>query len=57
MDFSIIDSPPASYNENNVRSWLQDTVAEAHQLRSDKIVCVATSNFGGAHSAFRLMTT
>jgi hypothetical protein len=56
MDFSTIDGPTASYNENNVHSWLQDTV-EAHQLRSDKIVCVATSDFGGAHSAFRLMTT
>jgi hypothetical protein len=38
MDFSMVDGPPASHNENYVHSWLQDTV-EAHQLLLDKIVC------------------
>jgi hypothetical protein len=59
MDFSTTDSPPASHNESNVHSWLNDTV-EAHQLLLDKIVVlrrtksIATSS---AHSAFRLMIT
>jgi hypothetical protein len=56
MDFSMTDGPPASHSENYVFSRLQDTV-EAHQLVLDKIVCFATSEFGGAHAAFRLMIT
>jgi hypothetical protein len=56
MAFSITDGPPASHNENYVHSWLQDAM-EAHQLLLDKIVCFATSGFGGAHSDFRLLIT
>jgi hypothetical protein len=56
MDFSMADGPLASQNEKYVHSWLQDTV-EAHQLLFDKIVCFAMSDFGGTHTAFRLMIT
>jgi hypothetical protein len=56
MDLWMTDDPPASHNENYVHSWPQDIV-EAHQLVLNKIVCFATSDFGGAHVAFRLMFT
>jgi hypothetical protein len=56
MDFSMANGPPASHNKNYVHSWLHNTV-EAHQLLLDKIVCFATSDFGGAHAAFCLMIT
>jgi hypothetical protein len=56
MDFSMAGGPPASHNENYVHSWLHDTV-EAHPLLMDKIICFATSDFGGAHVAFRFMIT
>jgi hypothetical protein len=46
-DLSMMDGPPASHNENYVHSWLQDTV-DAHQLLLDNILCIATSDFGGA---------
>jgi hypothetical protein len=55
----MTDGPPASHIENYVHSWLQDAV-EAHHLLLDNIVCFATlstSDFGGAHAAFRLMIT
>jgi hypothetical protein len=48
MDFSMTDGHPASHNENDGHSWLQDTV-EAHQLLLDKIACFATLDFGRAH--------
>jgi hypothetical protein len=56
MNFSMTDGPPASHNENYVHFLLQDIV-EAHPLVSDKIVCFATSDIGGAHAAFRLVIT
>jgi hypothetical protein len=56
MDFSMAHGPPTSFNENYIRSWLQDTV-EAHQILLDKIVCFAMSDFGGIHAASRLMLT
>jgi hypothetical protein len=56
MDFSMANGPPTSRKYNSVHSWLQDTV-EVHQLLLDNIVCFATSDFGGAHAAFRLMIT
>ena len=56
MDFSMAHGPPTSYNENYIRSWLQDTV-EAHQILLDKLVCFAMSDFGGIHAASRLMLT
>jgi hypothetical protein len=56
MDFSMMDGHPASHNDNYAFSLLLDTV-EVHQLLLDKIVCVATSDFRGAHAAFRLMIT
>jgi hypothetical protein len=56
MDFSMVDGPPTSHNENYVHSWLHDTV-EAHPLLLDKIVCFTMSDFGGTHAAFRLMIT
>jgi hypothetical protein len=51
MEFSMADGPLASRNEKYVHSWLQDTV-EAHQLLLDRIVCFATSDFGGTHTPF-----
>jgi hypothetical protein len=56
MDFSMVDGPPASHNENYVHSWLQDTV-EAYQLLLDNIVCFTMSDIGGTHAAFHLMIT
>jgi hypothetical protein len=56
MEFSMTEGPPASHNENYAHSWLHETV-EAHQLIWDKIVCITTSDFGGAHSTFCLMIT
>jgi hypothetical protein len=56
MDFSMTDAPPGSHNGNYIYFWLHNTV-EAHQLLLDKIVCFTTSDFGGAHLAFRLMIT
>jgi hypothetical protein len=57
MDFSMMDGPPASHNENEVHFWRQESVEAHHRLLWDKIVCFATSDFGGAHAAFRLMIT
>jgi hypothetical protein len=54
--FSMADGPPASYNINYVRSRLQDSVA-AQDKSLDKSVHFYALDFGGAHSAFRLMIT
>jgi hypothetical protein len=56
MYISMTDGLPASHNEKYVHFRLQHTV-EAHRLLRDKIACFATSDFGGAHAAFRLMVT
>jgi hypothetical protein len=56
MDFSMMDGTPAFHNENDIDTWLQDTV-EANRLLLDKINYFAMSDFGGAHADFRLMIT
>jgi hypothetical protein len=56
MDISMTDGPPASHNDSYEHSWQQDTV-DTHQLVMSNTVCFATSDFGGAHSAFHMMIT
>jgi hypothetical protein len=56
MYLSMSDEPPASHNINYVHSWLQDSVA-AQPKFVDIFLDFFASDFGGAHSAFRLMIT
>jgi hypothetical protein len=56
MDLSLSDGSPASDNINHVHYWLQDSVVAQKKIL-DQIVDLLASDFGGAHSAFRLMTT
>jgi hypothetical protein len=56
MDLSLSDGPMASHNINYVYYWLQDSVASPQKIL-DKLVNFYTSDFGDAHSAFRVMIT
>jgi hypothetical protein len=56
MDSSMAEGLHASYNENYVHSWLQDTV-EAHELLLDMSICFAMSDFEGTYAAFRMIIT
>jgi hypothetical protein len=46
---------PVSYNVNYVHSWLEDTVFAQQRLLCQIVEFSDESDFGGAHSAFRLL--
>jgi hypothetical protein len=52
----MLDGPPTSHNVNNAQLWLHDPVAAEENIMHQYVEFYA-SDFGGVHSAFRLMIT
>jgi hypothetical protein len=58
-DFSTAYAPlpPAPRNANYIHSWLQYLVSAQQRQMDEMMLAMFTSNFGRAHSGFRLMIT